>query len=219
MTAMRMLPEFEAALRTVPGIREASVRTTADALPVEVHVVANDLKPAKQLVRDVQAVAMAQFDLDIDHRIVSVVQIPETSEVDPGPSAAPAPEADPGLRPALVSIRVERVGPDFTASVSLGIAGQVLVGSADGPASQTQRPMIVASATLSGLRDLMGVNAHIEHAQVVPAGSHEVAVTTLVMEIPRLGEQLLCGSALVRGDVDDAVARSVLAALNRRLAG
>ena len=39
MTALRLLPEFEAALRG-PGHREASVRTTADALPVEVRVLA-----------------------------------------------------------------------------------------------------------------------------------------------------------------------------------
>ena len=47
----------------------------------------------------------------------------------------------------------------------------------------------------------------------------EVAVTTLCLTIPRLGDQALCGSALVRGDEEDAVARSVLAAVNRRLAG
>ena len=87
MTALRLLPEFEAALRAVPGIREASVRTTADALPVEVHVLARGEKPAKQVVRDVQSVAMAQFDLDIDHRIVSVVQIPDDS-VDVGDDTA-----------------------------------------------------------------------------------------------------------------------------------
>jgi hypothetical protein len=40
-----------------------------------VHVLARPGKPAKQLVRDVQSVAMAAFDLDIDRRIISVVQI------------------------------------------------------------------------------------------------------------------------------------------------
>jgi hypothetical protein len=39
------------------------------------------------------------------------------------------------------------------------------------------------------------------------------------VQIPKLGEQILCGSALVRGDAEDAVSRSVLAAVNRRLSG
>ena len=44
----------------------------------------------------------------------------------------------------------------------------------------------------------------------------EVALTTMTLTIPRLGDQALCGSALVRTDPEDAVARSVLAAVNRR---
>jgi hypothetical protein len=53
----------------------------------------------------------------------------------------------------------------------------------------------------------------------VEIGLREVAITVLTLSIPRLGEQVLCGSALVRGDAEDAVTRSVLAAVNRRLAG
>ena len=41
----------------------------------------------------------------------------------------------------------------------------------------------------------------------------------LTMVVPRTGEQVLTGCAAVRGDEADAVARSVLAALNRQLAG
>jgi hypothetical protein len=37
--------------------------------------------------------------------------------------------------------------------------------------------------------------------------------------VPRVGELVLTGSALVRNDEADAVARAVLDALNRRLAG
>jgi len=39
------------------------------------------------------------------------------------------------------------------------------------------------------------------------------------VQVPRTGEQVLSGSAVVRGDEADAVARSVLDALNRRLIG
>ena len=225
MTALRLLPEFEAALRTVPGIREASVRTSPDAHPIEVHVVAGGIKPAKQVVRDVQSVAMAQFDLDIDHRIVSVVQIPddavEVGEPDSesaSPSSASGADSQ-GPRPALTSITTERRGSDVVVSVTLGIDGSAFSGTADGPSSPVHRPRVVASATLAALTELLGIDAHIDSSQILEIGMREVAVTTLVLEIPRLGEQAVCGSALVRGDDEDAVARSVLAAVNRRLAG
>ena len=220
MTALRLLPEFEAALRAVPGIRQASVRTGPDAHPIEVHVVAGDLKPAKQIVRDVQSVAMAQFDLDIDHRIVSVVQIPDGA-VEAGDASdvheAATEEALP--RPALTSIVTHRSETETVVDVQLGISGAVFSGRADGPSGNLHRPRIVASATLAALTELLGIPAQVESAQVIEVANREVALTTLILTIPRLGDQVLCGSALVRGDEEDAVARSVLAAVNRRLAG
>jgi hypothetical protein len=220
MTALRLLPEFEAALRAVPGIREASVRTGPDAHPIEVHVVAGDLKPAKQVVRDVQSVAMAQFDLDIDHRIVSVVQIPGDS-VEVGDSSGVREDAGEEAlpRPALTSIVTTRSEAETVVDVQLGIAGAVFSGRADGPSGNLHRPRIVASATLAALTELLGIPAQVESAQVLEVANREVALTTLILTIPRLGDQVLCGSALVRGDEEDAVARSVLAAVNRRLAG
>jgi hypothetical protein len=231
MTALRLLPEFEAALRAVPGIREASVRTTPDAHPIEVHVLAGGVKPAKQVVRDVQSVAMAQFDLDIDHRIVSVVQIPDDAvEVgETGPEAAApeprqvaVPEADPDddvMRPALTSISTMKAEGETVVDVTLSIGREVYTGHATGPSGPVHRPRVIATATLAALTELLGIPAQVESSQILEVGIREVAVTTLTLSIPRLGDQALCGSALVRGDAEDAVARSVLAAVNRRLAG
>lgn len=75
MSALRLLPELETALRSIPGVRAASVVTTADANPTEIHVLADHHKAPKQLVRDIQSLASASYGLDIDHRIVSIVQI------------------------------------------------------------------------------------------------------------------------------------------------
>ena len=222
MTALRLLPEFEAALRAVPGIREASVRTTAEALPIEVHVLARGEKPAKQVVRDVQSVAMAQFDLDIDHRIVSVVQIPDDS-VDVGDDSAAqesvAAEPVDVPRPALTSISTTKSEGETLVDVTMAIGREVYTGRATGPSGPVHRPRIIATATLAALTELLGIPASVESAQVLEVGMRQVAVTTLTLTIPRLGDQALCGSALVRGDEEDAVARSVLAAVNRRLAG
>ena len=222
MTALRLLPELEESLRAIPGIRAASVVTSADARPTEVHVLAQPGKPAKQVVRDVQSVAMAQFDLDIDHRIVSVVQIgDEQTAAEVGLGTDPAEEPmEPGApRPALTSITVKSAEGESEVAVSLAIGGSVFSGHATGPGAPIHRARIVASATLAALTELLGIPAAVESAQLLEIGMREVAVTVLSVTIPRLGEQVLVGSALVRGDEEDAVARAVLAAVNRRLAG
>jgi hypothetical protein len=225
MTALRLLPELEESLRAIPGIRAASVVTGPDARPTEVHVLAQPGKPAKQVVRDVQSVAMAQFDLDIDHRIVSVVQIADENAVEAGDpsdtsdSSRQSDEEPVVTRPALTSITVKSSEGESEVQVALAIGGSVFSGHAAGPGAPVHRPRIVAAATLAAMTELLGIPAQIESAQLLEIGLREVAVTVLTLNIPRLGEQVLCGSALVRGDEEDAVARSVLAAVNRRLAG
>ena len=58
MPTLRLLPEFEDELKRLPGIIAASVVTGPDAIPNEIHVLAEPGKPPKQVVRDVQSFAM-----------------------------------------------------------------------------------------------------------------------------------------------------------------
>jgi hypothetical protein len=222
VTALRLLPELEDSLRAIPGIRAASVVTGPDAHPTEVHILASPGKPAKQVVRDVQSVAMAQFDLSIDHRIVSVVQIGDEAPLH-AVTDEPADEPDEveltSPRPALTSITVHSRDGETEVTVALAIGGHVYNGRATGPAHPTHRPRIVAKAALGALTELLGIPAEVESAQLVEMGLREVALAVVSLQVPRLGEQVLCGSAMVRGDAEDAVARAVLAAVNRRLAG
>lgn len=226
MAALRLLPELEDALRQVPGIRAASVVTGPDSRPTEVHVLAQPGKPAKQIVRDVQSVAMAQYDLDIDHRIVSVVQLGETEA---GLSVVPPhgddieDEADDTaavtLRPALSALDVRTAGGEAEVTVGLSVGQEEFSGTATGPGLPVHRPRIVAQAAVAAVSELLGLPVQVESAQLLEIGLREVAVTVLSLSVPRLGEQVLVGAALVRGDETDAVARAVLAALNRRLTG
>jgi hypothetical protein len=235
MTALRLLPELEDALRQIPGVRAASVVTGPDAQPTEIHVLADRLKPAKQVVRDIQSLAMARYDLDIDHRIVSVVQIDDGPGLDaPALRLAVPPSAtddtvdltdsaltpaDASPRPLVEAVVVRTSHSEAEVTVTLAFGGDVFIGSASGSSAIASRPRIVARATLDALGELLGTPADIEHSTVIPVGARSVAVSVLQIQVPRTGEQVLSGSAVVRGDESDAVARSVLDALNRRLIG
>lgn len=220
MPTLRLLPEFEDELKRLPGIIAASVVTGPDAIPNEIHVLAEPGKPPKQVVRDVQSFAMLKLGLDIDHRIVSVVQIGADEF---SPSIVDDVPTDPELvipRPAIGSIMIRTSGPEAEALVSIAsTGGHVFEGRVVGPGSATHRCALVAQATLKALEELLGSTADVESSQIVMAGHREAALTVLTVTVPRLGEQLLTGSALVRGDESEAVARSVLDALNRRLVG
>jgi hypothetical protein len=216
MPTLRLLPQLEEALRQIPGVRAASVVTGPDAVPTEVHVLASPGKAAKQVVRDVQSLAMARYDIDIDHRIVSVVQIGE----DEPSLEVVRPEAEddePSTRPAIAAIMVRSSGGLIEATVSLSVGETVFEGQAEGAAGHSHRARLVAMATLDAVHELLGQPCEVESSVVLTVGGRDVAVSVLTLMVPRAGEQVLTGSAAVRGDEAEAVARSVLAALNRQL--
>jgi len=289
MPTFRLLPDLEEAIRHLPGVRAASVVTNAEKVPVEVHVLAAPGKPARHVVRDVQSLAMARYDIDLDHRIVSVVLLADedvpvipaalpttaghgaapvngstdrvTDEPDverapvepvsdypvdvgpePAPTAAPlptltfAPPVNTGppvvtvttaddewaatgteVRPVISAIMVRTAGAEAEATVSLAAGGKIYEGRVVGSGAPTHRARLVAQATLVALGELLDTTAEVEDAFVHDTGSRLVALTVLSVTVPRLGPQAVSGSAIVRTDEADAVARSVLDAVNRRL--
>jgi hypothetical protein len=218
MPALRLLPDFEDAVRHINGVRAASVVTGPDAVPTEIHVLAATGKAPKQVVRDVQSLALAQFDIDVDHRIVSVVQIGDDQTID-GEASTDADVEAAAPRPAITSIMVRTSGAESEATVTLAAGGHIFEAKVIGPGASTHRPRLVAQATLQALSELLGTQAEVESALVEQVGPRELAVVVLTVMVPRHGEQAVVGAAIVRGDASDAIARAVLAALNRRLAG
>jgi hypothetical protein len=193
-----------------------SVRVVADRIgrPVEVHVLADDSKPAKQTVRDVRAVAQTVFGIEIDHRIVSVAQL-ETDESN-GPVGIELPR--PESRCKVGSIVVESLGFRAEARVVLVDGDQEYVGYAEGSVASIARPPLVASAALDAVRqmDAAAEAVHVATAEITRMGPNRVAVVTVVYVDPP-NELLVSGSAVVRRDRDDAVVRALLDATNRRL--
>jgi hypothetical protein len=101
------------------------------------------------------------------------------------------------------------------ASTSLALEGRVLSGSATRDDGDRQRA--IALATLDALRPLLPPGTDVESAQVVAIPGRKVALTVVEFPDEPRGYEVLVGSALVRGDEEDALARSVLSAFNRRI--
>lgn len=216
-TTLRLLPELEASLRQLTGVRAVRVVTGPDKKPTEIHVLAARDKAPKQVARDVQSLAMAEFDLEIDHRIISVVQL-DGPDDEAAAAAAETAEAAPGVnRVTIATISVESAGAYSQVSVTLSSGETQVTGTNRGAAGAANRARIVARATLDAVSKLAELDAaEVDQAQVLPVGGREVAVCT-VEYLTAAGEQVVSGSAVVRGDPADAVARAVLDALNRRI--
>jgi hypothetical protein len=207
------LRDVEAELCRLPDVVAARIVAGDGGRPVEVHVLAQTGKHAKQVVRDVQSVALASFGLEIDRRIVSVVQL--------GPNGAESPVAAvsaSALRPRVCSIESQTAGARSSIRVTIALGDDEAVGFDEGSIASSTRPRLVASATLDALRQLEPTAECLDvtAAEVSRVGRDDVVVVTLVCVDPP-HEQRLVGSAIIHQQTDDATVRAVLDATNRRL--
>ncbi len=169
----------------------------------EVHVLATPGKPAKQVVRDVQSLAIASFGISIDRRVVSVVQI-ENEEMG---------RSD---RPAITDITESPDGSRSMVTVTLEWKNELFVGESVGPAGPTSRLRLVGEAALKALERAIGEDTAFALAalEIPKIGSRSIAIAQVVM-VSGGEERLLAGCALAGSDPAQASVRSVLDAVNR----
>jgi hypothetical protein len=200
---------LEQELRRIPGVNAVRIVLNDSGDPVEVHVLAGAGKAPKQVVRDVQTVAQAVFGLDLDRRIVSVVQMDGTLVT----------SEDAPNRVMVEGISKSRTGHRMTAEVTLRKGIDLATGSAEGAAASTTTLSLIVRAALSALSKLEPAADQLELESVAmqKVGERNFVVVSLVLLQPPY-EELLLGAAAVRvaGD-EDAAARAVLDATNRRL--
>lgn len=218
MPTPRLLPEIEEAVRRLPGVRAVSVVLGQHPDRTTVHVVAGAGARPDDLARAVRRLASERFGLPLGPHEVSVVVQAPTRSAGAGSGTA---EVGDGGRAAVRALTLRSTGGRLAVAVELGVGPRTLTGTALGAAGSAHRAHLVAVAVLDALRDLLPAPCDVESVQVVRAVTRDVALTVLVLGPwagdPHGGVTTLTGSAPLRGDEADAVARSVLDALNRHL--
>ena len=213
---------LEADLRKVPGVRSARV-IGANGSPTEIHIVSTSSRAPKQVVRDVQSLATAGFGIQIDHRIVSIVQLDEPLEPDPPPvpeAHAAVTENGRGQRPVLERVVLASRGESGWVKVALKWPdGQTTEGASAAGASREARARGATAALMQAMTPVLEANkAAVDVDQVVVQriGSNDSVVVRAIYydngnSVP------VIGSALVHDDVATASVRAMLQALNRKL--
>ena len=196
------LTEVEREICRLPDVSIARLVAEPTGRVSEVHVVAHPGKHPKQIARDVQSIALASFGLELDRRIISVVQL--------GGDAFEREAHVRGFRASVVAITAESNGLRSLVRVTLARDDEESVGFAEGSVATTARHRLVATATVDALRQLEPAAEciDVDHAQILRVGAHDIAVVTVVFVLPP-SEQLVSGSAIVRPQQEaDAVARA-----------
>lgn len=198
--------EFEETITQLDSVEAARVVRQGGKI-VELHVLAVPSKSAKQVSRDIQSLAMARFGVNIDRRVISVVQL-----------AAGSVKGSRAPRPKLLRTKETIDQTRATLTVTLGWDNNEYVGTASGPDATSARLRLVGEATLHAMESIFDNTPPLALDAIGTAnvGMRTVLIAVIVFA-SKQGEELVVGSSLSNGDDDEAAVKAVLDALNRRL--
>ncbi len=201
-------------IKRLPGVFASGIRTNGDGVINEIHVLASSNRNPKQLARDIQSALLAAFNLDVDHRIISIAQL----------SGNPT-EASPAQQAEYLNARLRYKGSSsssedgrYSVRVTLSNNGKDFSGTASCRDSAALRLRAIAEATLNAVQGYVGIE---DLYTLVAVQSIDIAATSVVICLIQYNSDhdgcvLVGATESVMSEATD-VAKATLDALNRSI--
>ena len=206
-------------LSNLTGVFAANVDIAEDGSIREIHILGSQSRNPKQIARDVQSALASAFDVRIDHRIISIAQIPSDpifKHEHEHEEYAPAKETASRFLVSGVWQSVQN--KQFTIKVSLQFDDHEYEGTSTCGNTAAQRMRAASMATLEAVHSYFGTRnvfilLSVEQMQI--AGTR-VALAAIEFSGPDTSSMLV-GSAVYNYDETNTVIRATLSAINRKL--
>lgn len=198
--------ELKSFLEQIAGVVAARPVLDNSGALSGVHILARSDRGSKQIVRDIESACKAQFDLEIDHRIVSVAQV----------------EEEDGYcitRLHSKSMNIVTSGGTWEVSVTLfSDDGREFHGQAKGPATADNRLRLTAQAALSAVEGYLHNMCDFILQDIFQTnfGTYTGVLASITIVTPHDEDELI-GSAVVKTELWEAALKAVLDAVNRRV--
>ncbi len=208
ITTQEQLKEYDALLCKLPGVLHVQFVLDEDGSVTELHVLASSGRQPKQIVRDIQSAMMAVYGIDIDHRVISVAQINMRSPQ----------ELVRNFRLICEEVSMSTGIGGAKCSVTLSYDGNTFLGKAQSSASSLSRQRMVAEATLEAVHQFLNRENLFSVADVKlsEAAGEPVAVVAVLCNKNQKSD-LLIGATCQNDDLNTAIVKSTLDAINRKL--
>ena len=204
------IQDWEQAIKQIKSVIAARIKVDSQGEIEEVHILAGSGRAPKQIVRDVESILVAQFDLQIDHKKISVAQVEDDED---GTFAIVE-----STRPKLAGVTLKTVNGMAEVRVELLTGDKIIEGIVQGPSSVHNKLRLLVEATLKALSPLT-LDKFLfvtEDVGITQLAKQQIALVSITL-ITSAGEQSLTGCALVRNDDREAVVKATLDAVNRKL--
>ncbi len=194
--------DVKSLVKKIPGVLSCKVMMGADNKIDEMHVLCANVKNTKQIVRDIQSAVNAKFDTDIDYKVISVAQIDADSFKEG--------------RLKISGITITNMDNTIKAAVVLEYDDNTYEGFNIKVKSLSNKYKAVAEATISAIESFINKKDifYLEGVEKKKIVTDEV-ILSLIGCTYKSNNNLFCGCCLVKGDENEAIAKSVLGAINR----
>lgn len=198
--------DYAAFIDKIPGILNSNVVQNGNEL-CEIHVLSNTSRTPKQIVRDIQSLFMAQFNREVDHRIISIAQI------------------DFALQAAHINrliieevSLIKRRGLSHF-QVTLSSKGQSFVGAGESLTAGVEAFRSVSQATLNAATAALDNTLIFSMLDVRTFDLAGESTVVVCISIKKAGEKSgkFVGSAFVSDDIETAIVKATLCAINRKI--
>lgn len=173
----------------------------------EMHIVSDLRRSPKQILRDIEAVMISEFDLPIDYKKVSIAQVR---------SGSIKLDQDPRLKLRLIEYNND--GTNVTVKVALEKQDEVYESELVGINTANNFNRLVGGVVLNTVANYLKVSDVFvfEDVKFIELANVKVVVVSITSVINGK-EEIYTGTAKVASDHKEAVARATLDAVNRHV--
>ena len=192
----------------LPGVINANVVFLGGEIE-EIHVLADTSRSPKQLVRDIQSLLMAQFQKDVDHRVISIAQI--ESEL--------SPTLKQPTRFVIESVTVKKKREQTEVEVNVSVNGKMFYGSQTSLKDNYDvwRGLVQATLNAIALADEATNKYTVLDVRFSEIAGERMALVCISQSSANNAASRYSGTAFSLGDDSLAVVKATLSALNRKI--
>ena len=191
-------------LKKINAVVSSKIVFSEDDRIDEIHIVSNGHRGPKQIARDIQSVLLATYDVDVDHKKISIAQIP-----------------DGNLKKAKCRLKLEGVSSDILgtkAAIKVGIrnSDNVYENIISGVNTIRNKERMLVDVTLKTIEEACDCDYifAFEDIRTTLISNNKVVLVVIIGIINDI-EQRLCGSCVMNNSYEVAVVKATLDAINR----
>jgi hypothetical protein len=196
--------EFEELINKIEGVVNSKI-VIGDVDISEVHILANTLKSPKQIVRDIESILLASHNYRIDRNKISIAQIRTEDK-------------RAFNRIKFSGVIMKTMDTTIECAVKLTHEEQEYEVSQIGIKTALNKRKIVAGSTIKAVEKILGQAYLFDLQDVMLSSSNDIEFVSILVNMVISGQQeVMVGSAVVKNDINEAIVKATLDAVNRRI--